>query len=98
MILPAKGGEKGLLVGIFVGRAGGVLALASSIVSGMTSKTIGLAIFDVLITLTGINDARPVPFSGASFAWKSSSANKISTAINYYIQEAMIDSTYQWRI
>ena len=66
--LPAKGGENGLSSGILSGRAGGMLALAISTVKGMTSKTIGLAIREVLVTRTGMNAGSSGLVSLASLA------------------------------
>ena len=56
------------------------LVFTISTVSGMTSKTIGLAIREVMITLTGMF---PVPSGlllGSSLARKSSSVKNISTS------------------
>ena len=53
--LPAKGGEKGLFIGIMVGRVWFALVLAIPTVSGMTSNSSGLAIREVLVTRTGMN-------------------------------------------
>ena len=58
-----------------------MLALAMSTVSGMTSKTIGLAILEVLTTLTGMNDASVGSVMLFSLALYESSVKEISTTI-----------------
>ena len=51
ILLPAKGGEKRLSSGILSGKQSvGIQFLASETVSGMTSKTIGVAISEFLDT------------------------------------------------
>ena len=62
-----------------------MLAFASSTVSGMTSKTIGLAIREFLVTTTGmhgdgVHGTGDGAVTGISFARKSSSVKKTSTA------------------
>ena len=54
--------------------------MASMTVSGMISKTMGLAIREFLDILTGINDTSPVVL--LSFTRKSSSVKIICTSID----------------
>ena len=79
--IPAKGGENMLSLGILSGGAGGVLALAISTVSGMTSKTIGLAVREVLVTRAGMNDESSGLVMFLSLVRKSSSVKNTSTSV-----------------
>ena len=78
--LLAYGGEKELSAGTMLGRKGNRVS-ASMTVSGMTSKTMGLAIRESFDTLTGMNDGESGLVIFLSPTRKSSSVKMMCTPI-----------------
>ena len=92
--LLAYGGEKGLTTGILSGRRVGLLLVAISTVSGMTSNIIGFAIREDLVTSTGMSAGSLGLDVFFSVARKSSSVKNISTSVSKETQSRLKDNNY----